>query len=162
MTDFLESNIMYLQGVGPKRAELLSKELNIITFKDLLYHFPYKYIDRTRFYKINELDQDLPLVQIKGILRGYYAEGKGSGKRLVADFSDETGSLKLVWFKGLKWVTSSFPAGNEFIIFGKPSVFNGIIILYIPKLKRLKRKLKDLTPHFRPNTVLLKSLRTAL
>jgi ATP-dependent DNA helicase RecG len=144
MADFLESNITYLQGVGPKRAELLSKELNINTFKDLLYYFPYKYIDRTRFYKINELDQDLPLVQIKGVIRGYYAEGKGSGKRLVADFTDETGSIKLIWFKGIKWVTSSFPAGNEFIVFGKPGIFNGMINIVHPEIEAVEKKAERL------------------
>jgi len=144
MTDFLESNITYLQGVGPKRAELLSKELNINTFRDLLYYFPYKYIDRTKFYKINELDQDLQFVQIKGIINGYYSEGKGIGKRLVADFSDETGSIKLVWFKGLKWVTSSYPAGNDFIIFGKPGVFNGMINIVHPEIEAVEKKAERL------------------
>jgi ATP-dependent DNA helicase RecG len=76
MADFLDSNITYLTGVGPKRAELLSKELNINTFRDLLYYFPYKYIDRTKFYKISELDGDLPYVQLKGVITGYYSEGK--------------------------------------------------------------------------------------
>jgi ATP-dependent DNA helicase RecG len=140
MTDFLDSNIKYLQGVGPKRAELLNKELNINTFRDLLYYFPYKYIDRTKFYKINELNQDLPSVQVKGVIRGYYSEGKGSGKRLVADFTDETGSIKLVWFKGLKWVTTSFPAGTEFIIFGKPGVFNGMINIVHPEVEAVEKK----------------------
>jgi ATP-dependent DNA helicase RecG len=140
MIDFLESNITYLTGVGPKRAELLIKELNINTFRDLLYYFPYKYIDRTKFYKINELDQNLPSVQIIGVINGYYSEGKGSGKRLVADFSDETGSIKLVWFKGLKWVTTSFPIGTEFIIFGKPGIFNGMINIVHPEIEAVEKK----------------------
>jgi len=144
MTDFLESNITYLQGVGPKRAELLSKELNINTFRDLLYYFPYKYIDRTKFYKINELDQDLQFVQIKGAIKGYYSEGRGNGKRIVADFADETGTIKLVWFKGLKWVTSSFPAGNEYIIFGKPGVFNGLINIVHPEIEAVEKKAERL------------------
>ncbi len=144
MKDYLESNITYLPGVGPKRAELLSKELNINTFRDLLYYFPYKYIDRTKFYKINELDQDLPFVQIKGVINGYYSEGKGTGKRLVADFGDETGTIKLVWFKGLKWVTSSYPAGNEFIIFGKPGVFNGMINIVHPEIEAVEKKAERL------------------
>jgi ATP-dependent DNA helicase RecG len=140
MNDFLESSITYLQGVGPKRAELLSKELNINTFRDLLYYFPYKYIDRTKFYKINELDQDMQFVQIKGVIKGYYSEGRGSGKRLVADFEDETGTIKLVWFKGLKWVTGSYPAGNEFIIFGKPGIFNGMINIVHPEIEAVEKK----------------------
>jgi len=135
MQDFLDTNITYLTGVGPKRAELLSKELNINTFRDLLYYFPYKYIDRTRFYKISELDPDLPLVQIKGVIKGYSTEGHGPGKRLVADFQDETGSIKLVWFKGAKWITGSYPPDVEFIVFGKPGVFNGVINIIHPEIE---------------------------
>jgi ATP-dependent DNA helicase RecG len=133
--EFLDTNITYLQGVGPKRAELLNNELNIFTFRDLLYYFPYKYIDRTRFYKIAELDPDLPFVQIRGIIRGYSTEGHGAGKRLVADFQDETGTLKLIWFKGGKWITGNFSPGIEFIVFGKPSVFNGIINIIHPEIE---------------------------
>ena len=135
MQDFLESNITYLTGVGPKRAELLSKELNINTFRDLLYCFPYKYIDRTRFYTIAELDPDLPLVQIKGSIKGYYTEGHGNGKRLVADFQDETGTIKLIWFKGTKWITGTYPPGVEYIVFGKPGVFNGIVNIIHPEIE---------------------------
>ena len=134
-TEFLDTEITYLQGVGPKRAELLNKELNIFTFRDLLYYFPYKYIDRTRFYRIAELDPDLPFVQIRGVIRGYSTEGQGAGKRLVAEFYDSTGSLKLVWFKGAKWITGNFTPGVEFIVFGKPSVFNGVINIIHPEIE---------------------------
>src|SRR4030042_586423 len=120
MQDFLDTNITYLQGVGPKRAELLQSELNISTYRDLLWYFPYKYIDRTRFYQISELDPDLPFVQLKGTIKGYYTEGHGKGKRLVADFQDATGIIKLVWFRGTKWIMSSYTTGVEFIVFGKP------------------------------------------
>ena len=133
--EFLNTNITYLQGVGPKRAELLNKELSIFTFRDLLYYFPYKYIDRTRFYKIAELDPDLPFVQIKGIIKGYSTEGHGVGKRLVAEFHDDTGTLKLIWFKGGKWITGSFSPGVEYIVFGKPGVFNGIINIIHPEIE---------------------------
>src|SRR5665647_2356115 len=133
--EFLDTNITYLQGVGPKRAELLNKELNIFTFRDLLYYFPYKYIDRTRFYKIAELDPDLPFVQIRGIIKGYSTEGHGTGKRLLADFQDDTGILKLVWFKGGKWITGSFSPGVEYIVFGKPGVFYGIINIIHPEIE---------------------------
>jgi ATP-dependent DNA helicase RecG len=135
MQDFLDTNITYLPGVGPKRAELLNKELNIYTYRDLLWYFPYKYIDRTRFYKIAELDPDLPFVQLKGTIKGYYTEGHGKGKRLVADFQDDTGIIKLVWFKGTKWIMSSYSAGVEFIVFGKPGVFNGIINIIHPEIE---------------------------
>ena len=135
MQDFLDSNITYLTGVGPRRADLLNKELNINTFRDLLYYFPYKYIDRTRFYSIAELDPDLPLVQIKGYIKGYYTEGYGKGKRLVADFQDETGTIKLIWFKGTKWITGSYTPGVEYIVFGKPGVFNGIVNIIHPEIE---------------------------
>lgn len=133
--EFLDTNITFLQGVGPKRAELLNKELNIYTFRDLLYYFPYKYIDRTKFYKIAELDPELPYIQVKGFIKGYYMEGHGQGKRLVADFQDDSGTLKLVWFKGGKWVTGSYVPGVEYVIFGKPSVFNGIINIIHPEIE---------------------------
>jgi len=133
--EFLDTEITYLQGVGPKRAELLNKELNIFIFRDLLYYFPYKYIDRTRFYKIDELDPDLPFVQIRGIIKGYSTEGHGTGKRLVADFQDETGTLKLIWFKGGKWITGNYTPGVEFIVFGKPGVFNGTVNIIHPEIE---------------------------
>ena len=145
MQDFLETNITYLLGVGPKRAELLNKELNIYTYRDLLYNFPYKYIDRTKFYKISELDPELPLVQIKGSIRGYYAEGHGAGKRLVADFQDETGTIKLVWFKGIKWITQSYNIGVEYIVFGKPSVYNGMINIIHPEIEATDKAAERLT-----------------
>ncbi len=139
MQDFLDTNITYLSGVGPKRAELLNKELSIFTYRDLLYYFPYKYIDRTKFYKVAELDPDLPYIQVKGVIKGYYSEGHGSGKRLVADFQDETGIIKLVWFKGLKWVTGNYVPGVEFIVFGKPGVFNGMINIIHPEIEAVNK-----------------------
>jgi ATP-dependent DNA helicase RecG len=135
MQEFLDTNITYLQGVGPKRAELLNKELSIYTFRDLLYYFPYKYIDRTKFYKVSELDPDLPFVQIRGFIKGYYTDGIGKNKRLVADFTDETGTIRLVWFRGGKWITGSYVPGMEYIVFGKPSVFNGIVNIIHPEIE---------------------------
>jgi ATP-dependent DNA helicase RecG len=143
--DFLDTNITYLTGVGPKRAELINKELNIFTYKDLLYYFPYRYIDRTKFYKIAELDPDLPYVQIRGVIRGYTTEGHGAGKRLAADFQDETGTVKLLWFKGLKWITGSYAPGVEFIVFGKPGVFNGMINIIHPEIEAVSATTQRLT-----------------
>jgi len=145
MQDFLESNITYLAGVGPRKAELLSKELNINTFRDLLYCFPYKYIDRTRFYTIAELDPDLPLVQIKGSIKGYYTEGHGNGKRLIADFQDTTGTIKLIWFKGTKWITGSYPPGVEYIVFGKPGIFNGMLNIIHPEIEATEKASQRIT-----------------
>lgn len=139
LQDFFDTNITYLPGVGPKRAELFNKELNIYTFRDLIYYFPYKYIDRTRFYKIAELDPDLPYVQIKGIIKGYLTEGFGQTKRLVAEFQDETGTIKLIWFKGGKWITGSYAPGVEYIVFGKPGVFNGIVNIVHPEIEAVDK-----------------------
>lgn len=135
MRDFLETNITYLPGVGPKRAELLNNELGIYTYRDLLWHFPYKYIDRTKFYRISELDPELPNVQIKGKITGYSTEGRGTGKRLVADFRDESGSVKLVWFRGVRWITQTYTPGTEYIVFGKPGIFNGMINIIHPEIE---------------------------
>jgi ATP-dependent DNA helicase RecG len=145
MQDFLDTNIKYLPGVGPKRAELLNNDLNIYTFRDLLYYFPYKYIDRTKFYKISELDPDLPYVQLRGMIKGYYTEGRGAGKRLVADFQDESGTIKLIWFKGVKWITQSYVPGIEFIVFGKPGVFNGIINIIHPEIEAVSKAAERIT-----------------
>lgn len=145
MPDFLDTDVKFLTGVGPKRAELLSKELNINTFRDLLYYFPFKYIDRTRFFRIAELDPELPYVQIKGFIKGYSTEGHGAGKRLVADFSDETGIIKLIWFKGTKWITGTYTPGKEYIVFGKPSVFNGVINIIHPEIESSEKAAERIT-----------------
>ena len=145
MQEFLNTNITYLTGVGPKRAELLNKELNIYTFNDLLNYFPYKYIDRTKFYTLSELEADMPYIQVKGVITGYITEGHGQGKRLVAEFRDQTGSVKLVWFKGQKWITGSYPPGNEYIVFGKPGVFNGQINIIHPELENPEKKAERIT-----------------
>ncbi len=135
MQDFLDTNIAYLPGVGPKKAELLNSELKIYTYRDLLYYFPYKYIDRTRFYKISDLDPDLPYVQIRGRISGFYTEGHGQGKRLVADFTDDSSTVKLVWFKGTRWIPGAYTIGPEYIVFGKPGVFNGQINIIHPEIE---------------------------
>jgi ATP-dependent DNA helicase RecG len=145
MEEFLDTNVTYLTGVGPKRAELLSRELNINNFRDLLYYFPYKYIDRSRFYRISELDPELPMVQIKGQIKGYYMEGHGAGKRLIADFADETGTIKLVWFKGIRWITGSYSPGVELIVFGKPGVFNGVINIIHPEIEEMEKAEKRIS-----------------
>lgn len=135
MSDYLKTEITYLEGVGPKRALLLDRELGIKNFYDLLYYFPYKYVDRTKFYTIQELDANLPYVQVRGEIEGYYYEGAGRNKRLAANFRDETGSLKLLWFKGIKWVTNRYKPGKRYILFGKPGVFNGILNIIHPELE---------------------------
>lgn len=137
--DFLDTDITYLTGVGPRRAELMGRELGIKTYRDLLWYFPYKYFDRTRFYKAAEIDPDFPYVQVKGVIRGYSAEGHGPGKRLVADFGDETATIKLIWFRGLKWIPGNYVPGVEYVVFGKPGVFNGVINIIHPEIEAVNK-----------------------
>ena len=121
----LQQEIKFLSGVGPKRADLLNKELNIFTFDDLLYYFPYKYIDRSKFYTIKDINQNLPYIQIKGKIIRFEMLGGGHKKRLVAYFSDGTGTIELLWFKGLSYIQKSLMLNTEYIVFGKPGYFSG-------------------------------------
>jgi ATP-dependent DNA helicase RecG len=135
----LDTAIEFLKGVGPKRAEVLQKELGIFTYRQLLDHFPFRYIDRTRFYKIKELHPDLPFVQIVGRITRKDVIGEKQKKRLVARLSDETGSIELVWFQSLKWVDENVSTGKVYIVFGKPNVFNGSFSISHPDLENYPR-----------------------
>jgi len=130
----LLQEIKFMPGVGPKRAELLKNELGIFTFSDLLYYFPFKYVDRTKFYTISEISGNLPYVQITGKIKSVEITGIGAKARLTALFADHTGSLELVWFKGIKWVKESLKPDSRFIVFGKPTLFNGRINIVHPEL----------------------------
>ena len=134
-TEILERDIKFLSGVGPKRAELLKKELNINTFGDLLYYFPYKHIDRTKFYTISQISGDLPYIQFNGRITGVSLAGSGRNKRLTAHISDGTGSLELVWFRGLRWISDVVKPGKQFMVYGKPTVFNGKVNLVHPEME---------------------------
>lgn len=127
MLDLSTRDIKYLPGVGPQRASLLAKELNIVSFKDLLYYFPYKYVDRSRIYTIREIDGNMPYIQLRGKFLSFETFGEGRQRRLVGYFSDGTGVMDAVWFQGLKFVMGKIKAGVEYIIFGKPTVFGGRI-----------------------------------
>ncbi|MCF0177111.1 MAG: ATP-dependent DNA helicase RecG, partial [Bacteroidales bacterium] len=134
MSGILETEIKFLQGVGPKRAQILEKELNIVTFKDLLYTFPYRYVDRSHFYSISEIDSAAAHIQLRGVIRSIGMVGTGAKKRLVAQFSDDTGAIELVFFKGIKWVEQKLECGKEYIVFGKPSLFNGTFNFVHPEI----------------------------
>lgn len=135
----LDTTIEFLKGVGPKRAEILQKELGIYTYADLLGFYPFRYIDRTRFYKINELDADLPYVQILGRITGKETIGEKHKKRIVARLTDETGTIELVWFQSLKWVDENVMRGKVYIAFGKPTVFNGSYSISHPEMESYPR-----------------------
>ena len=141
MPSNLESPVEYLKGVGPHRGELLKKELGIFTFNDLLHHFPFRYVDRSRFYKVNELKEEFPYIQLKGILRQIIPHGGKRITRLVAQFSDDTGSVELVWFQGIRWLRDKLKPGITYVVFGKPSLFNGRFSIVHPEIE-------EFTPEF--------------
>ncbi|MDR1919972.1 MAG: ATP-dependent DNA helicase RecG [Tannerellaceae bacterium] len=115
--------IMYLAGVGPKKAEVLLKEAQIASFEDLLYYFPYKYIDRSRFYTVASIRGEGAHIQLKGKIRSFETLGEGRARRLLARFTDGTGSIDLVWFKGIAYAKEKYQIGKEYIVFGKPTEF---------------------------------------
>ena len=126
MLNILDQDIQYLQGVGPKRQAILNKELNISTWRDLLEYYPYKYVDRSKVYRISDLSGDMPFVQIKGHILSFeeYAVSARK-KRIVAHFSDGTGVCDLVWFQGTQYLYKNYKVGEEYIVFGKPGFYNG-------------------------------------
>ncbi|MCQ2268960.1 MAG: ATP-dependent DNA helicase RecG [Bacteroidaceae bacterium] len=137
MFDITQRDIKYLVGVGPTRADILSRDLNIKTFHDLLYYFPYKYIDRSKLYSICELNGEMAYVQFKGEIISVETIGEGRNRRLVAHVSDHTGIVDLVWFQGIKYVQKSLKPHTLYLIFGKPSVFGGRINVSHPDLSTM-------------------------
>ena len=130
-------DIKYLQGVGPTRASLLDKELGIKTFGDLLTYYPYKYVDKTRIYTINEIDASMPYVQIMGKILSCDTIGEGRGRRLVARFSDGTGVIELVWFQGIKYALKNYDFTIPYIVFGKPTMFGGRLNIAHPEIEKV-------------------------
>ena len=135
MFDPADTDIKYLAGVGPKRAELLNKQLGIRSCRDLLYYFPFRYVDRSRIYTIAELTSDMPDIQIKGHFVSFTIHGEGAKRRLQGLFSDGTGIIDVVWFNRVKSISESYHTGIEYILFGKPSIFNGHPNLVHPEIE---------------------------
>ena len=134
----LNSPIEYLKGVGPQRGELLRSELGIATFSDLLLHFPFRYIDRSRFHTVREIvatHEELQQVQLRGRISAPRAVGEKQSRRLTATFTDATGSLELIWFKGVKWIQQAIKPGEEYVVFGRPGSFKGKVNLPHPELE---------------------------
>ena len=151
MFDITTRDIKYLQGVGPQRATMLNKELNIYSLRDLLYYFPYKYVDRSRLYYIHEIDGNMPYIQLKGQILSFETVGEGRQRRLVAHFSDGTGVVDLVWFQGIKYLMGRYKAHEDYIVFGKPTVFNGRINVAHPDIdpaKELTLSTMGLQPYY--------------
>lgn len=134
MDTFLHTPVSFLKGLGPQRAEILGKELGIFTFGDLLMHFPFRYVDRSRIYSIGDLDVSQALVQIQGVIRWVKKEGKGRVQRLVARIEDPSGEADLVWFQGIHFMEEKVVPGKRFVVFGKPSLFKNILSFSHPEL----------------------------
>jgi len=123
--EFQNTPIEFLKGVGPKRSELFKSEVGIFTFGDLLNYFPFRYVDRSKFSKISEIESDSVYIQLKGTIEGLKTVGQGRGKRLVAYLRDYTGEIELIWFQGQKWIIEKIKPNVEYIVFGKPNYFKG-------------------------------------
>lgn len=131
--------IGYLKGVGPARAELLKKELGIEVFGDLLRHYPFRYIDRTRFHKINEIRPDMDAAQVIGRLMTLHIVGERRSRRLVGLFRDDTGTVELVWFQRINWLRDNLSVGAVYVLYGKPTLFNGQLSFTHPEMERYDR-----------------------
>ncbi len=160
MLDLDKRSIMYLPGVGPKKAEILQKEAGISSYEDLLFYFPYKYIDRSRFYKVAEVTGDMPYIQLKGRILFFDTVGEGRTRRLIGKFTDGTGTIDLVWFKGINYVMDKIKTGVDYIVFGKPAEFGHIYNIPHPDIDSLDQADKvasGLTPFYNTSEKMKKS-----
>ena len=135
MPEFLDTSIEFIKGVGPAKAKLLNEELGIFTYNDLLQYYPFRYEDRTQFYKINELTNEMPAVQFVATLVNMQTIGAGRKARLVATAKDETGRIELVWFKGVSWMAKKLQPGVSYVVFGKPTKFGSKLNITHPEIE---------------------------
>ena len=133
-TPILDTELTYLPGIGPKRAETLQKELGLKTWGDLLYYFPYKHIDRSRLYRTSELTSNMPFVQIRGQFVSFEQMGEGRRKRLIGHFTDGYGWVDCVWFNSQQYILKTVKLHTDYIVFGRPSLFNDRINLTHPDI----------------------------
>ena len=160
MLDLDKRSITYLPGVGPKKADILQKEAGISSYEDLLFYFPYKYIDRSRFYKVAEISGNMPYIQLKGQILYFDTLGEGRSKRLVGKFSDGTGTIDLVWFKGLNYVTDKYRPNTEYIVFGRPTEFGHTYNIPHPDIDSMEQAdqvANGLTPFYNTSEKMKKS-----
>ena len=135
MPSFFDNKIEFLRGVGPQRAELLRKELNVYTYRDLIQHYPFRHEDRTKIYTIAEIQPDSPNIQIQGQITNFETIGEGFKKRLVAEFRDASGSMELLWFKGVTWQLKNLKLNLPYLVFGKPQLFNNRYSIVHPEIE---------------------------
>ena len=138
MEKLAKSDIKFVPGVGPKRAELLGKELNIHSFYDLLYYFPFRYIDRSTIHKISDLQGEMPYIQLRGRFISFTPQGEGARRRLNALFTDGTGTIEVVWFNRVKYIMETYHTGVEYILFGKPTIYKGHYNMAHPEIDPYK------------------------
>ena len=150
MSTNLQTPIDYLKGVGPNRADLLRKELGIHTYQDLINLFPNRFLDRTRYYKIAELQRNSADVQVIGKIIKFEEIGQKRGKRLVATFQDDTGTMELVWFRGHKWIRENLKHQTEYVVFGKTNWYNGKFSMPHPDMELLKEHQKSIQSAMQP------------
>jgi ATP-dependent DNA helicase RecG len=136
MSDWLNQKVEFIKGVGPQRADLLHTELSVFTYGDFINYYPYRYDDRSKFYSIREIHEQLPVVQIKGKLRTFQMAGSGK-KRLVAQLADATGIVELVWFQGAQFIVKKLEIGKEYVVFGKPNLFGSKLSINHPEMELL-------------------------
>ena len=134
MNQLMRKDVKYLHGVGPKRADLLAKELDIHSFYDLLMYFPFRYVDRSSIYHIADLQGDMPAIQLKGRFVTFNVQGEGAKRRLVALFTDGTGTIEVVWFNRVKTIAETYHTGTEYILFGKPTLFKNSYSIIHPEV----------------------------
>jgi ATP-dependent DNA helicase RecG len=133
--DLSTQNIKYIPGVGPRKSEVLKSEINVVSWEDMLYYFPYKHIDRSRIFKIREINGNMPYIQLKGKIHHFETIGEGRARRITALFYDDTGNIELVWFKALKMIPNLYKIGTEYILFGKPTIFGSKLNIAHPELE---------------------------
>jgi len=143
--DIFDTHITYLKGVGPKKAKLLVEELDIHTFNDLLNYFPFRYVDKSKFYKVKDITSDAVWFQLKGAITNITSVGDKRTRYITAKFQDETGSIDLVWFRGLKWIKSQFVPGKKYVVFGKPSVFKNHFNFVHPEVEEFEKVQQDIS-----------------
>ena len=141
MGDFLDNGVQFVAGVGETRAKMLGKELGIATMRDLLWYFPFRYVDRTKVYRIGDIDENLgaAFVQFRGRVTGTAFAGAGRKRRFTVFVSDSSGSAELVWFNNVKWIEKSIEVGREYLIFGKPSFFRGDLSVVHPEVENIEK-----------------------
>lgn len=159
MDHFQQTDIKFLKGVGPKRAELLVSELGIETVGDLLRHYPFRYVDRTKIYPIASIDASSAYIQLRGRILSFRKEGQKYKQRLVAKFADHSGSIDLVWFQGVKWVEKSYQIGIEYIVFGRPAIYNRKLNIPHPEIELVSTFESSVGASFYPQYNITEKLR---